>query len=451
MATEQLTTAKLKSISEKDLGTILNDGAGLRGRVRRSRSGDINIQFEYKYRDGKKYRTAKVEQWPKRSLAEIRTICRGMKTDLSKGIDPIETRKADKLDTQLLKAQQMEQQKLEIQRLAAEAAAQRTFSDAIEIWEKLELSRRKDSGKESMRAIRKDVLPIIGNVGITVVSRAMLVNILDGVVERGARVMANHIFGDLRQFFNFALAREWIETHPLAGLTKERIGGRQKERDRYLSEDEIIELNKRLPAASLQRTSELAIWLMLSTCCRVGELSQARWEDLDVERGEWHIPAGNSKNAKDHTIFLSDFTKESFQALHTITGNTEWCLPSRDDKNHICPKSIAKQIKDRVRSEALIGRSSSAAGTLSLSGGDWTPHDLRRTGATMMGELGIMGEVIERCLNHVEQNKLKRIYQRHELKTEQREAWRRLGERISLLTTSEVHENVVVGHFAKKA
>jgi hypothetical protein len=34
-------------------------------------------------------------------------------------------------------------------------------------------------------------------------------------------------------------------------------------------------------------------------------------------------------------------------------------------------------------------------------GGGWTPHDLRRTGATMMGELGVMGEGIERCLNHV--------------------------------------------------
>jgi hypothetical protein len=38
--------------------------------------------------------------------------------------------------------------------------------------------------------------------------------------------------------------------------------------------------------------------------------------------------------------------------------------------------------------------------------------------------------VIEKCLNHVEANKLKRTYQRHELKAERREAWRRLGERL---------------------
>ena len=59
-----------------------------------------------------------------------------------------------------------------------------------------------------------------------------------------------------------------------------------------------------------------------------------------------------------------------------------------------------------------------------------------------MGELGVMGEVIERCLNHVEQNKLKRIYQRHELKAEQQEAWRLLGERLNLIIENE--NNVVV-------
>ena len=123
--------------------------------------------------------------------------------------------------------------------------------------------------------------------------------------------MANHLFGDLRQFFNFAITREWVEAHPLAALTKEKVGGRQKERDRYLSEEEIIELNKRLPAANLLRTIELAIWIMLSTCCRVGELSQARWEEIDLEDGEWSIPAGNSKNAKEHTIFSPTSLKNS--------------------------------------------------------------------------------------------------------------------------------------------
>jgi integrase len=274
----------------------------------------------------------------------------------------------------------------------------------------------------------------------------MLLDIFDHVVERGSSVMANHLFGDLRQFFDFAVTRDWIDSNPLNGISKDKVGRPPKERDRYLSEDEIIELKLRLPTANLLQTTEIAIWIMLSTCCRVGEISRARWEHIDLEASEWFIPAGISKNAKPHAILLSEFSKHQFEQLHTITGDSEWCLPTRGGNNHVCLKSIAKQIKDRVRDDSFSKRTK-AKGTLRLPGGDWTPHDLRRTGATMMGELGVMGEIIERCLNHVEQNKLKRIYQRQERKAEQHEAWRLLGERLELLLNSSQDSNIVIGHF----
>ena len=88
-------------------------------------------------------------------------------------------------------------------------------------------------------------------------------------------------------------------------------------------------------------------------------------------------------------------------------------------------------------------------GALILSGGSWTPHDLRRTAATQMGELGVMSEIIERCLNHVEANRLKRTYQKHERRSEMKDAWTRIGDRLDVLLTST--QNVVVGHFQRAA
>lgn len=437
----KLTVKQLEFLSTDDVGRKLFDGEGLYGRVRAQKAG-IVVTFEYRFKQQGKTRTAACGKWPNESLKDIRKLRDAKQALVDTGTDPVEQGRAEKLRRQVADAQAVEQHQAELSRITAEAVARRSFKEAMSQWERAELSRRKDGGKESMRAIEKDILPALGDVALVDVKRSMLVEVLDGVVERGARVMANHLFGDLRQFFNFALAREWVDVHPLAGLNKEKIGGRQKERDRYLSEEEIIELKRRLPAANLLHTTELSIWIMLSTCCRVGELSQARWTDLDLEKGVWSIPAGNSKNAKDHTIYLSDFAKEQFDALKTVTGDSNWCLPARDDLGHVCLKSITKQIKDRVRDEPLSNRTKATASLL-LSGGAWTPHDLRRTGATMMGELGVMGEVIERCLNHVEQNKLKRIYQRHELKAEQRDAWRRLGNRVALLLATEGHENAV--------
>jgi hypothetical protein len=53
-----------------------------------------------------------------------------------------------------------------------------------------------------------------------------------------------------------------------------------------------------------------------------------------------------------------------------------------------------------------------------------------------MGNLGITPDVIEKCLNHSEENKVKRIYQRQKLETQQAEAWQILGNHLDSLLTS---------------
>ncbi|MCX7240329.1 MAG: tyrosine-type recombinase/integrase [Burkholderiales bacterium] len=73
------------------------------------------------------------------------------------------------------------------------------------------------------------------------------------------------------------------------------------------------------------------------------------------------------------------------------------------------------------------------AGAIMLPGGKWTPHDLRRTAATTMAELGALPDVVEKCLNHTEVGKVKRIYQRAQHEGPMREAWKLLGSRLALL------------------
>ncbi|WP_143067902.1 hypothetical protein [Duganella sp. CF517] len=48
--------------------------------------------------------------------------------------------------------------------------------------------------------------------------------------------------------------------------------------------------NKRLAAQPLERTTQCGIWIMLSTLCRVGEMSMARWEHVDLAASEWFLP-----------------------------------------------------------------------------------------------------------------------------------------------------------------
>jgi integrase len=141
-----------------------------------------------------------------------------------------------------------------------------------------------------------------------------------------------------------------------------------------------------------------------------------------------------TKNGKRHTVHLNDLALTQFQALHQQTGLTEWVFPASRLNGSVCLKTVTKQVADRQREEGepMTGRSKQTD-SLVLSGGKWTPHDLRRTGATLMAELGVLPDVIERCLNHTEQTKVKRIYQRAQYEAPMREAWHRLGERLALL------------------
>ena len=59
-----------------------------------------------------------------------------------------------------------------------------------------------------------------------------------------------------------------------------------------------------------------------------------------------------------------------------------------------------------------------------------------------MVQLKVAPDVVERCLNHVEQNRMKRVYQRHDYATEMKQAWQLLGDRLELLTREDA-DNVV--------
>lgn len=421
----KLTVKQIENAKPGAKDVYLRDGDGLE--LRLYPSGVRAWQF--RYRAGDKRRVMALGRYEHNTLKKARDAAQDARKLLDQGIDPIEEQKR-------------QQAAREAERKAQES--RRTFGQALERWAELELSGRKDGGAEAMRSLRKDVLPALENRYLSEVTRGDLVDILDGIRARGARIMANRVFGDLRQFFNWCEARDWIERHPLRGVTKERIGGRETERDRILSPDELVELRDKLPAANFEPQTVAALWIMLSTLCRVGELIQARWEDVDLEAATWRIPAGNSKNAKEHMVYLSPYSLRWFKTLHERTKWSAWCLPSTmKDGEHVCLKSITRQLRDRMRDVAMSNRTK-ATGALILAGGSWTAHDLRRTGATLMGELGVLSEIIERCLNHVEPSKIKRTYQRHEYTAEKRDAWRRLGDYLDELLNGHARKVVSI-------
>ena len=70
--------------------------------------------------------------------------------------------------------------------------------------------------------------------------------------------------------------------------------------------------------------------------------------------------------------------------------------------------------------------------------GKWTAHDLRRTAATLMAGLGVSGNVIDECLNHVIESRVRRTYVRDRRPAEQATAFDALGAKLTELTCGAV-------------
>jgi integrase len=290
----------------------------------------------------------------------------------------------------------------------------------------------------------KDVLPALGELFVEDARKGHVALVIDKLKQRNVNHLARNLLKLMRQMFRFAVTHDLIEFDPTASLSVAKMTTKPTERDRTLSEVEIRALARQLPDANLLKSTECAIWIALSTLCRIGELSKARLSELDFNLNTWTIPEANSKNGKAHTIYLSDFALKQFKVLSQLAKSDTWIFTNRDGSNHVCEKSITKQVGGRQTAVILSNRSKDSQ-ALVLSGGKWTPHDLRRTGATMMGDLGVAPDVIEKCLNHTEENKVKRIYQRQKLEVEQANAWQVLGERLSLLANKD-SPNVILLH-----
>lgn len=434
----KLTVKELEALGTKDHGTKLREDGGLIGSVRRGTSG-VSVYFDWRYRFDGKVKQIAVGAWPKLSLASIRSERDRLKVEVDGGSDPTERRKAERLKVKVDQLEEIEKQQKRLDEIVAQQT-RLTVQGLFEHWAEVDLIRRKDGGKEVRRMFEKDVLPKLGTLPVTDVKKGHITLVTDPLLARGVNRMAKVVFSLVRQMFRFAVDRDYIEADPTASIRKVKIGGPDTERERVLSRPEIQTLCHQLPKAKLMPQTEGAVWIVLATLCRIGELSNAKWSDINLDNRRWRIP--ETKNGKPHEIYLSDFAVEYFRKVKALSNpNIAWVYPGRDHKKALSSKSITKQLGDRQRSSEPMKRRSKSTSALTLPGGKWGPHDLRRTGATIMTQLGVLPDVVEHCLNHIEENRTKRVYQRHTYEREMQAAWKILGKYLNRLMA---HEREVV-------
>lgn len=134
---------------------------------------------------------------------------------------------------------------------------------------------------------------------------------------------------------------------------------------------------------------------------RKGELVGGFWAEVDFERQVWTIPKERMKARRPHNVYLSRQATEILMALKACAGSSRYILPSRNDPD----RHIANGSLNRL-TQSIVNQAKAE----NLPLGDFTVHDLRRTGSTLLNEVGFNGDWIEKCLAHEQGRSSRGVY-----------------------------------------
>ncbi|RMX05715.1 site-specific integrase [Corticibacter populi] len=284
-----------------------------------------------------------------------------------------------------------------------------TFGGAMEAW----FTNAKLA--DSTRAMRKhiidrDILPFFRNRLLTEIEPQDLRALCNKVKERGAPATAVQIRYIVKQVYVYAIAHGEKVINPADSVGAASIATFVP-KDRALSPLEIRLMLQQLEEIATYPTIRLALRLILLTLVRKSELIQATWDEVNFERRTWTIPKERMKGRNPHVVYLSSQVLDIFVTLHACAGGSRFVFPSRYDAK----RGMSNATLNRITQ--LIVQAAKAKG-LPLQ--PFTVHDLRRTGSTLLNEIGFNRDWIEKCLAHEDGRSSRSVYNKAEYAEQRR-------------------------------
>ena len=200
-------------------------------------------------------------------------------------------------------------------------------------------------------------------------------------------------------FFSWAVSEGLVYANPLAGWRMPRKT-RAEKTERSGKALSPVELKSLWTATADEIAFSRYVRLLILTGQRRTETSTMRWEDIDLAKGEWTIPATRAKNSRKHVVPLGPI------AVGLLKGR------SRPDGFVFAGK---------IEGTAMSGFSKRTAELVKSSGVDFTLHDLRRTFRSGLSALGVDMDLGEMMLNHVREDLIE-TYDREPRMNERRKA-----------------------------
>lgn len=370
-----LTATQIKSAKSQDKEYSLADGDGLHLRIRPN-AAKVWI-FKYYHPITKKRTNMSFGSFPEVSLAKARQQRIDSRELLAAGISP--------------------KQQRDIENTIKKNAATNTLEKVTKEWIKVKQTKvTEDHAKDIYRSLEKDIFPQLGQVPIGEILAPMTIEVMKPISKRGNHESVKRLCQRLNEVMIYATNTGLIHHNPLAGI-KEAFQTPSPVHLAALPPQELPEFMEALSNGSMRfLTRHLILW-QLHTMTRPGEAAGTRWEEIDIEKAVWTIPAERMKRKRSHTVVLSKQTLAMLEKIRTVSGKREHVFPgTRDPRQPMNASSANMVIKRMGYAKRLVA------------------HGLRTIASTILNEQNFDSDLIETALSHVSSNDIRNIYNRAE-------------------------------------
>jgi integrase len=285
-----------------------------------------------------------------------------------------------------------------------ERAANSMESVAREWYAKLSPKWAESHASKVLTRLEKDVFPWIGGRPIADITAPELLATLRRIESRGAIETAHRAHQSCGQIFRYAIATGRAERDIAADLRGALQPVVSTHHASITDPKEIGALLRAVASYSGSFVTKCALRLAPLVFLRPGELRHAEWNEIDLEKREWRIPAEKMKARAPHIVPLSTQALAALNEIAPLTGAGRYVFPS-------------VRTSDRPMSENTVN---AALRRMGYTTDQMTGHGFRSMASTLLNEHSWNRDAIERQLAHGERDEVRAAYNYAEFLPERR-------------------------------
>jgi len=202
-------------------------------------------------------------------------------------------------------------------------------------------------------------------------------------ISKKGKTTANTTMRVLRLTLNYANAVGMIDNNPTSILSKARLWHKNNRKDRVIPSNQLQAWHQAVEALPNQR-AKVYLLMALYMGFRSTELLTLEWGHVDMK--EQSITLFDTKNGSNHRLPIPSVLLPYIETLQGLTGGSTWVFAGNNPLTSMAVP--AKPIKT----------------VIATCGVEFSPHDCRRTFATVAEAVSLPMSMIKRLMNHVTTN-----------------------------------------------